>query len=730
MTPEPLNDDPVIEAQQASRVLEQMAEHLSDLVLGVNPDGSLAYVNPAVEALLGYSDQVFQRLYNQSLEYQALNCSDDQRFAMLQHYLQRQLAEQAAAAGGGTAAPAKAAGSEEEKGAGKSALVSRIGRGAETLQLMHRDGFRVALNVQILPLMSWADAGGGLICIGCDARARKQGAEAMGLAMKVFENSLTAIYVTNAQGVIVQINQAFERLTGYSAAEVIGESPRLLDVERYTRAYFHTINEQLERKDFWEGELQHRRKDGHVFPAWVAMSVLRDAQRNVVNTISYFSDITEKKHSDAQIHRLAYFDALTGLPNRSLFVDRMAQELRRAQRSDRLVGLVLLDIDQLKEVNEQYGHSLGDGLVRQIGQRLQDCVRHEDTIARLGGDEFGVLVAGFSSRQSAVMTLAQLTEKICVWLSQPFVIGQRQVTVRVSAGVVLFPTDGSEVDTLLHNADAALYRAKRDRRGYYRFYDKTMNAQAVESVQLERELKLALQEQQFELHYQPILSTSDGQIRGVEALVRWRHPQRGLLLPAAFLPVAHATGLIRPLGDWVLRQACQQWLHWQQGQPAITRMAVNVARGQFDDGHLLRSLREVLQENPLPLGALELKVTEAILVADIARISAQLDDIRKLGVRVTLDDFGAGGASLQQLRSLPVDSLKISRSFIEGLPARDDQRVVQAVVALGHSLDLSVIADGVDTREQLELVQQLGCDEVQGSFLGRPLQAKEFAAKP
>lgn len=713
MTSEPARDATVIEAHLACRLLEQMAEHLSDLVLGVNADGSLSYVNPAVEPLLGYSAQVFQRLYNQSLEYQSLSCTDDQRFAVLQHYLQRQLTDLSAASGRNEAAE-----------------VSRIRSGAETLQVTHRDGFRVALNLQVLPLMAWGDATEGLICIGCDARARKQNAEAMGLAMKVFENSLTAIYVTNAQGVIVQINQAFERLTGYTAVEAVGESPRLMDVDRYTRAYFHSINEHLERKDFWEGELQHRRKDGHVFPAWVAMSVLRDAQRNVVHTITYFSDITEKKHSDAQIHRLAYFDALTGLPNRSLFVDRMAQELRRAQRGNRLVGLVLLDIYQLKEVNEHYGHALGDSLVQQIGQRLQDCVRHEDTVARLGGDEFGVLVAGFQARQQAVITVAQLTEKICQWLSQPFSIGPRRVSVRVYAGVVIYPADGHEVDTLLHNADAALYHAKQDGSGQYRFYDRAMNAQAIESLQLERELKVALKDEQFELYYQPILGAADGQTHAVEALVRWRHPQRGLLQPAAFLPVANATGLIRPLGDWVLRQACAQWLDWRHRYPSVTRIAVNVARGQFDNGHLLRVLRDILAQFALPAGTLELELTESTLAADAARISPVLDDIRKLGVRVTLDDFGVAYSSLQLMKSLSVDSLKVSRTFVQALPARDDQRAIAAAVALGKSLELNVIADGVESPEQLELVRQLGCDEVQGFFPGRPLQAGEFVAKP
>jgi diguanylate cyclase (GGDEF)-like protein/PAS domain S-box-containing protein len=710
----------VIDGRAAQQLLAQVAEYLSDVVLGVKLDGSLCYVNPAVEPLLGYSPQVFQRLYNQALEYQVLSCNDDQRFAVLQHYLQRQLASMAAE-------PVAATVGETDA----SLAMSKISAGAETLQMTHRDGFRVALQLQVLRPMTWGDEPEGLICIGYDASARKQNAEAVGLAVKVFENSLTAIYVTNTQGVIVQVNQAFERLTGYSAAEVIGKSPQLMDVDRYTQAYFHTINEQLERKDFWEGELQHRRKDGHVFPAWVAMSVLRDAQHKVVHTISYFSDITEKKHSDTQIHRLAYFDALTGLPNRTLFVDRMAQELRRAQRRERLVALVLLDLDQLKEINEGYGHGLGDSLVQQVGQRLLDCVRHEDTVARLGGDEFGVLVSGFADRQQAVTTMAQLTEKICQWLSQPFVIGQRRLLVGVCAGVVVFPADGSEVETLLHNADVALYHAKQDGQRPYRFYNKGMNAQAIDSLQLERELKEALTEQQFELFFQPIYAAADdGKICAMEALVRWHHPLKGVLPSAAFLPVATAMRLIRPLGDWVLRQACQQWLAWQQQGAAVGRIAVNVSRVQFEDGHLLRSLRELMAELDMPAGALELELTEATLASDFPRLSQALEEIRKLGVSVSLDDFGVGHLSLQQLKRLPLDNLKVSSSFIRGLPARDDQRALKAVVALGQSLALKVIADGVETQAQLELVQQLGCDEVQGNFLGQPLRASEFSLKP
>ncbi|WP_439136225.1 diguanylate cyclase domain-containing protein, partial [Pseudomaricurvus sp.] len=432
----------VIESSLGSRLLEQLADRLSDLVLGVNLDGSLYYVSPSIEGLLGYSNLVFQRLYNQALEYQQLSCNDDQRFSVLQRYLQRQLATLS------TVSPEALEKTAEER----VHVVDRDDAGSEVLQVSHRDGFRVSLNLQVVPLVGRGNAPEGLICIGCDVGSRKHSTEAMALAMKVFENNLTAIYITNAQGLIVQANQAFERLTGYSLDEVVGESPRMMDVNRYTQSYFQSIHDNLERKDFWEGEIQHRRKDGRVFPAWVAISVLRDHNRKVVNTISYFSDITEKKHSDTLIHRLAYFDSLTGLPNRTLLTDRLKQSIARAKRAGQQVALLLLDLDHLKQVNDSFGHALGDTLLQQVGQRLQDCVRDEDTVARVGGDEFAVLVSGLADRIQGMTAVARLAESICYRLAQPFTIGARQIETAARAGIAFFPADGSEVDTLLRNS--------------------------------------------------------------------------------------------------------------------------------------------------------------------------------------------------------------------------------------------------------------------------------------
>ncbi|MBU3069411.1 EAL domain-containing protein [Aestuariicella sp. G3-2] len=710
----------VIESNLGSRLLEQMADRLSDLVLGVNLDGSLYYVSPSVEQLLGYSNLVFQRLYNQALEYQELSCHDDQRFSVLQRYLQRQLATL-------STVPPEDTSQRSAEGLHRGEHEEAT---SEVLQVSHRDGFRVSLNLQVVPLVGRDGVPEGLICIGCDVGTRKHSSEAMALAMKVFENNLTAIYITNAQGAIVQANQAFVRLTGYSLDEVIGESPRLMDVNRYTQSYFQSIHDNLERKDFWEGEIQHRRKDGRVFPAWVAISVLRDHNRKVVNTISYFSDITEKKHSDTLIHRLAYFDSLTGLPNRTLLRDRLKQSTARARRAGQQVALLLLDLDHLKQVNDRFGHALGDSLLQQVAQRLQDCVRDEDTVARVGGDEFAVLVSGLADRVQAVTAVARLSETICHRLTQSFTVGAEQIDIGVRAGIAFYPADGSEADTLLRNTDTALYHAKTVEGRHYCFYNKAMNAKVEARAQLEREFRQAMKLQskapQFELVYQPILGADDGKTHAVEALVRWQHPERGMLLPKDFLSIAESTGLIRSLGDWVLRQACRQWLLWRDQGVPVGRVAVNVSRGQFEGGHLLRALRDIMQAYAIPAGVLELELTEETLACQRLRIAETLDEIRRLGVSVSLDDFGTGYSCVQQMKRLPVDNLKVSRSFMEALPAHEDQCAIRAIVALARNLDMKVIAEGVETPMQLEFVQQLECDEVQGFFLSRPVSAQEI----
>nr|WP_279537215.1 EAL domain-containing protein [Aestuariicella hydrocarbonica] len=670
--------------------------------MGVSFDGALYYVSPSVEELLGYSSQVFLRLYNQSLAYQEMSCEDDQRFAALQAYLRRQAL----------------------------AVTSRAGREGmgepETLQVNHRDGFHLYVSAQCLPAHAVDGGIEGVVCICHDLSTRKHSSDAMALAFKVFENSLTAIYITNGQGLIVQANKAFVRLTGYSLEEVIGESPKLMDVDRYSKAYFQAISDHLERKDYWEGEIHHRRKDGQVFPAWAAISVLRDANQNVTNTISYFADVTERRHSDTQIHQLAYFDALTGLPNRSLFADRVLQAARRAKRSDQWLAVLLLDVIRLTHINDIYGHSVGDALLCEFSRRLQDCVRNEDTVARTGGDELGLLLSGMSDRAQTVTIAAQIAEKICHHLAQPVVIGRHRVLAGVCVGIALYPADGSETHTLLHHAEIALQGARQAGKHHYRFYNEAMTVSVKARLASENALFQALRLEQFEIYYQPLLSTQDGTVTAVEALLRWNHPDKGVLLPIEFLSVAQASGLIRPIGDWVLKRVCEQWWCWRHQGVSVGRVAVNVAPEQFAKGHLLSELRSVLRQTRIPAGTLELELSEEALNLYPSDMPGWLEEMRRMGVSLCLDHFGAGYSSMQELKSLPLDRLKVDRRFIGAWPAVEDRRAVRAMVALAKSLELNIAVEGIETRAQLEFVQQLGCDEVQGYFLGRPERSQHL----
>ncbi len=682
----------------AGELLEQVADRLSDMVLGVGLDGALYYVSPSVENVIGYSDQVFMRLYNHAMTY-----SDDQRFSVVQAFATRQLSSMQSQFKNGYQCP------------------------AETLVINHRDGFRVSLSVQCIASVDARGALDGAICICRDVSTRKQNLEAMALAAKVFESSLTAIYITDSQGKTVQANQAFTRLTGYSMEDVVGAVPELVDTQRYSPSFFRSVEESLKRNDLWEGEMQHRRKDGTDFPAWVAITVLRDANGRVINTIRYFSDITDKKNTENKIHHLAYFDPLTSLPNRSLFTDRLMQSINRAKRNEGQVALLFLDLDRFKAINDSLGHALGDALLHQVGARLRDCVRNEDTVARMGGDEFTVILGDLKDRTQAVTTAAHVAEKIRHTLSQPFMIRNREVFTGASIGLAFYPGDGAEPKTLLQNADTAMYHAKSAGKNNYQFYTTAMNAKAKERLNLENSLHQAVNAMQFELYYQPILSAETGEATAVEALVRWIHPEKGVILPGEFIAIAEESGLIKPLGNWVLRQACQQWVDWKDAGEPVPRIAINVSAKQFTDGFIVQTLKDIFSHLDIPPGAIEIELTESALMHDYQFTCEVLEEMKRMGVSISIDDFGTGYSSLNHLKRFPVDNLKVDRSFIEGLPAHEDQRIVQAIVALAKSLNLKVIAEGVETPLQLEFIQSIGCDEVQGFLLSQPMQAQQVS---
>ena len=587
----------------------QVADRLSDLVLGFDRDGNLFYVSPSVQTVLGYSELVFMRLYNR-----AMGFSEDRRFAVVQEFVQEQTDK---IFGDGIAEDAD----------------------SELVVLFHRDGFRVALSVQSIALRSDTGELEGVVCICKDVSTRTRNQESTALAARVFENSLTAICIANARGRLIQVNQAFIRMTGYSPEQAVGESPEILAIDELPSELITQMQAGLKGEDFWEGEVILRRKDGTVFPAWIAKSVLRDTRNKVVNTISYFTDVSEKKSKDERIEQLAYFDSLTGLPNRILFTDRMEQAIFRARRRGGSVALLFMDLDQFKRVNDTLGHSVGDQLLQQVGQRITQCVRDEDTVARMGGDEFTVILGGLGDRAQAVRVAAGIAEKIRQVLSLPVEFDGREVVCGTSIGIAFYPSDGQQLGEILQRADEAMYQAKTAGKNNYRFFTETMNANARKRQAMEQGLRQAIQDMQFELHYQPILDVETGDTVAVEALMRWRHPQKGIILPGEFIEIVEQSGVIRPLGVWSINEACKQSLRWKRSGAGINRISLNISPKQFLDGSLVAAIRELHSVGQLEPGALELELREEVLLQDKDYTRETVQVLVELGVYCCCGQF-------------------------------------------------------------------------------------------
>jgi diguanylate cyclase (GGDEF)-like protein/PAS domain S-box-containing protein len=457
--------------------------------------------------------------------------------------------------------------------------------------------------------------------------------------------------------------------------------------------------------------------------------VVRDGAGRFVRRAGVIQDVTERKAQEARIEHLAYHDSLTGLPNRAMLMDRLAQALSQAQRLDQQVAVLFIDLDRFKLVNDSLGHPVGDRLLQEIARRLKATLRENDTVARVGGDEFQVVVCNVAGSVDA----ARIAEKLMRTLGEPFVLEDQELHVTASLGVSLFPRDGASGELLLKYADTALYEAKGEGRNAYRFFSPEMNAQAHGRLRLENDLRRAVERHELELHYQPQLDLATGEVCAVEALVRWRHPVRGLVLPNAFIPMAEETGLVLGIGEWVLNEACCQVAQWQREGLADNlsplRVAVNISARQLQRPGLDGAVRRALSLSGLPAECLELEITESSMMLDPLHAQSVLQSLRELGVLLSIDDFGTGYSSLAYLKRLPLDRLKIDRSFIGGIPSdSDDAAIVETIIVMTHKLGLRVIAEGVETLEQrLQLVRQ-GCDEMQGFLLAHPVPAEELPA--
>ena len=559
-----------------------------------------------------------------------------------------------------------------------------------------------------------------------DVTERKAQQTQIKLASQVFAQGREGIMVMDAQRGIVMVNQAFTDISGYSQSEVLGKTHRMLSSGRQDESFYKAKWRSIDTTGHWQGEIWHRRKDGTEFLEWLTITAMHDEQGKVCNYIGTFSDISEQLAARERISWLSHFDVLTNLPNRALFMDRLGLEIKRAHRSALTVAVLLLDIDHFKEINDTLGHEQGDRLLIEAAQRVRSVVRDVDTVARLGGDEFAVIVSDVHDLHPAE-TVAQ---NILDALAAPFALASGPVYVSASLGIALYPNDASNIETLLKSADQAMYAAKAGGRNCYSFFTSELQDHAQNRLWLANELRTALSAGQFWLAYQPIVDLKTGTVRKAEALIRWQHPVRGLISPAEFIPVAESTGLIVDIGEWVFRTAAEQVSQLRSTHAADFQVSVNKSPAQFHRQSASgETWNQHLADRGLSCQSIVVEITEGLLLEASQRVDDQLRSLREAGVQVALDDFGTGYSSLAYLQKHDIDYVKIDQSFVRNLVSGSKEMTLcEAIIAMAHKLDIQVIAEGIETNEQLALLQAAGCDYGQGYLFARPMSAQAFDA--
>ncbi|MBF0262577.1 MAG: EAL domain-containing protein [Magnetococcales bacterium] len=555
-----------------------------------------------------------------------------------------------------------------------------------------------------------------------DERTRAE--QGLTLAAKVFETATEGILITDAKGRIIKCNHAFMEISGYSFEEVYGRLPSMMSSGRHDQAFYEAMWKGILEDGAWSGEIWNRRKCGEIFPQKLSITTVWNGDNELTHYVGIFSDITELKETEKRLEQMAYFDALTHLPNRVLFRDRLQHELDKKTRYDFTLAVFFIDLDRFKHVNDSLGHSAGDQLLVEVAERIRISLRKYDTVARLGGDEFAAIITGLKDGREA----APVARKIIESLKTAFYINGHEVFVGASIGISVFPNDGEEIETLTKHADIAMYKAKESGRGVIKFFEEAINAGLQNHLQMESALRNGIKNGEFTVHYQPKVSLKSGLIVGMESLVRWFPPEGPMVSPVRFIPVAEDSGLILPLGAQVLRDSCRQAAIWRkQGQDI--HMAVNLSALQFQKSELVDEVQAILEEEDLPPGALELEITESMVMGNVERSIERMKALKALGLTLAVDDFGTGYSSLNYLKKFPIDTLKIDQSFVRDLgQTREGLAIVLAIISMGQALHLKLVAEGVETREQLDILRELGCHEIQGYYFSKPVAAEGIGA--
>lgn len=557
------------------------------------------------------------------------------------------------------------------------------------------------------------------------------------IANQIFEKASQAILITDAENKILDVNPTYTQMTGFSIEDVRGKNPSLSQSGRHDKSFYQAMWEQLTNKNHWEGEIWDRRANGAIFPKFLTIDRVLDDKGELLNYVAMFQDLSEQKATEQELEKRTHFDPLTGLPNRSLFRNRLAHEFEVADRHQRKVALISVNIDRFKQVNDSFGYNVGDNLLIEVSKRLEKAIRNTDLVARnsqtperdadhisrTSGDEFAFILTDLKEAENSVIA----TRRIIGQMEQPFLMEEQEVFLTCSLGISIYPENAQTLDGQVLCAERALEQAKAKGGGQFQFYSEEMNSRSLEKLRLETDMRRAIKEREFQLHYQPKLDLASGQVSGMEALVRWEKPSGDRVFPDAFIPLAESTGQIVPLGEWILRQACEDCVRLNVENGWNLKTAVNLSARQFMQPNLIEMVEIIIKETGIPADCLELEITESMVMEDHEQAVQTMKGLRGLGLTLSIDDFGTGYSSLAYLRTFPVDALKIDQSFVRTLEVdSEDASIVGAICAMGRSLHLKVVAEGVETEEQLEFLRKNDCDLIQGYHISRPVPIESF----